>query len=119
MFSGSGVNNLLDELAILKCTGQALLQQVVSLKTLIVDIGADNVVLNLYDRLIKRMDAALLVPLNLAGKQKLARQLPCKLVINRLGFGNDRMRVVIDGIITASATMIWVGGNYVRASEFF
>lgn len=43
---------------------EALREQIVSLKSLIVDIGADNAVLNLNDRLIERMDAALLVPHN-------------------------------------------------------
>ena len=43
---------------------KALLDQVISLKSLIVDIGADRAVLNLNDRLIERMDAALLVPHN-------------------------------------------------------
>lgn len=43
---------------------EALREQVVSLKSLIVDIGADKAVLNLNDRLIERMDAALLVPHN-------------------------------------------------------
>ncbi|CAD0264270.1 hypothetical protein DENIT_20159 [Pseudomonas veronii] len=43
---------------------EALREQIVSLKSLIVDIGADKAVLNLNDRLIERMDAALLVPHN-------------------------------------------------------
>ncbi|AMS13834.1 hypothetical protein A3218_05835 [Pseudomonas chlororaphis] len=43
---------------------EALRKQVISLKSLIVDIGADSAVLNLNDRLIERMDAALLVPHN-------------------------------------------------------
>ncbi|WP_421526868.1 hypothetical protein [Pseudomonas brenneri] len=43
---------------------EALREQVISLKSLIVEIGADNAVLNLNDRLIERMDAALLVPHN-------------------------------------------------------
>lgn len=43
---------------------EALREQIVSLKSLIVDIGADSAVLNLSDRLIERMDAALLVPHN-------------------------------------------------------
>lgn len=63
-FGGSGVNDLLDELAMAKSRAEALLEQVVSLKTLIVDIGADNAVLNLNDRLTERMDAVLLVPHN-------------------------------------------------------
>lgn len=43
---------------------EALREQIVTLKSLIVDIGADKAVLNLNDRLIERMDAALLVPHN-------------------------------------------------------
>lgn len=43
---------------------EALRKQVVSLKSLIVDIGADKAVLNLNDRLIERMEAALLIPHN-------------------------------------------------------
>ncbi|MPQ69502.1 hypothetical protein [Pseudomonas sp. MWU12-2323] len=61
-FGGSGVNDLLDELAATRKRAKALLEQVVSIKSLVVDIGADNAVLNLNDRLIERMDAALLVP---------------------------------------------------------
>ncbi len=63
-FGGSGVNDVLDELATTKNRAEALLEQVVSLKTLIVDIGADNAVLSLNDRLIERMEAVLLVPHN-------------------------------------------------------
>lgn len=60
-FGGSGINDVLDELAASKRKAEALLSQVISLKTLIVDIGADNAVLNLNERLIERMDAVMLV----------------------------------------------------------